>query len=94
MRQSTLNCPSTSYTTQKKWLIINVPTSKNYEETWYDAIDKKIETTPNPYDNIVTWVEFLEKVCEEPEGERSLCELEPANTSVREDAVAKRAPPG
>ena len=55
----------------KRWIIIKGPTFKNYEEAWYDAIEK-IETTPNPYDNIVTWIEFLEKVCEDPDSESSL----------------------
>ena len=38
----------------KGWLVIKGPASKNYEENWYDAIEKKIETMPNPYNNIVS----------------------------------------
>ena len=67
------------HSAHKRRLIIKVRTSKNYEEAWYDAIGKKIETTPNPYDKIVTWVEFLERVCEDPTGDRSLYRLEPAD---------------
>ena len=51
------------HTNHKRWLIIKGPMSKNYEEAWYDAIEKRIEMMPNPYDNIVTWVEFLKRVC-------------------------------
>ena len=76
------------------WLIIKGPTSKRYEETWYDAIEK-IETTPNPYNSIISWIGFLEKACEDPEkGERSLCKLEPmiSRSSVKTRSL-KGAPP-
>ena len=62
----------------QRWLIIKCPTSKNYEETWYNAIEKN-EMTPNPYSNIVSWTEFLEKACDDAEGEKSLSKLEPTN---------------
>ena len=64
---------------QKRWLTIEDLTSKNDGETQYDAIEKKIETMPNPYKKISSWFELLEKACNESEGERLLCRLVPMN---------------
>ena len=49
------------------WFFIKGPTSKQYHEEYYTAIEKKIETSPT-IENVISWYGFLEETCNEPEG--------------------------
>ena len=51
------------------WYYIKGPTSKNYYEEYFTAIEKRIETC-GTIENVFYWYNFLEEVCNEPDGTR------------------------
>ena len=51
------------------WYYINGPTSKNYHEDYYMAIEKRIETC-GMIENVMYLYNFLEETCNDPEGTR------------------------
>ena len=53
----------------KDWYYIKGPTSKQYHEEYYTAIEKKMETC-DMIENVFYWYNFLEEACKEPEGTR------------------------
>ena len=51
---------------KKNWLLIKGPTSKYYVNVFYTALEKV--TTGRPQKNIIAWLEFLERSCNDPDG--------------------------
>ena len=58
----------------KKWVMVKGPTSKFYVKNIYEHIEKKLEKGTQQK-NIISWYDYLEQACEDPEGQIRLYRL-------------------